>query len=452
MHHLDKEQSVLMDAVVDYAKTRIAMDPPPLDGPRSEEYLKCLYGASITKDGMAGEEILRRFVEGFAPATLSADHPRYFAFVPTAPSKASVMFDLVVSASSICGTSWLEAAGSTFAENEALSWLCGLASLPNGAGGVFVSGGSAANLSGIYAGKFQAAKRMASRPPRFVLLASEGAHSSIKSACDIMDIEVVKVPGDDRDRLTGDALRRAISGLSEEQRQGLFCIVATAGMTNTGVVDDLQSAADVSQEEGLWFHVDGAYGAAALASRSRRHLFLGIERADSMVVDPHKWLFAPYDCAALLYRQPELAAEAHTQKAGYLDDINDVPEWNPGSYAYHLTRRVRGLPFWFSLATYGTQRYEDAIEYTLELADFTADYIRKSEILELAIEPDLSVVVFRRLGWESVDYERWCADLLEKQIAFVLPTTHRGERLMRFCFVNPNTTHEDIKLVLDSMQ
>ena len=452
MHHLDKEQSVLMDAVVDYAKTRIAMDPPPLDGPRSEEYLKSLYGASITKDGLAGEEILRRFVEGFAPATLSADHPRYFAFVPTAPSKASVMFDLVVSASSICGTSWLEAAGSTFAENEALSWLCGLASLPNGAGGVFVSGGSAANLSGIYAGKCQAAKRMAARPPRFVLLASEGAHSSIKSACDIMDIEVVKVLGDDRDRLTGDALRRAISGLSEEQRQGLFCIVSTAGMTNTGVVDDLQSAADVSQEEGLWFHVDGAYGAAALASRSRRHLFLGIERADSMVVDPHKWLFAPYDCAALLYRQPELAAEAHTQKAGYLDDINDVPEWNPGSYAYHLTRRVRGLPFWFSLATYGTQRYEDAIEYTLELADFTADYIRKSDILELAIEPDLSVVVFRRLGWESVDYERWCADLLEKQIAFVLPTTHRGERLMRFCFVNPNTTHEDIKLVLDSMQ
>ena len=451
MHSLDGKTEDLMRAVLDYSRARIGMDPPPLDGPRSESYLEGLYGGNLTEDGIDGHEILRRFVEGYAPATLSADHPRYFAFVPTAPTKASVMFDLIVSASSVCGTSWLEAAGTTFAENEALRWLADLAGLGADAGGVFVSGGSAANLSGIYTGKHQF-KQRTGHLGRFSVLASRGAHSSVKSACDLMDIDVIVVEGDSRERLTGEAVAERISGLSDDVRSGLFGVIATAGMTNTGVVDDLDGIGKVAEEEGLWFHVDGAYGAAALASTTRRHLFNGIERADSMVVDPHKWLFAPYDCAALLYKHPEFAAEAHTQKASYLDDINDVPEWNPASYAYHLTRRVRGLPFWFSLATYGFAKYREAIDYTIGLADWTAEYVRNSDYLELAIDPDLSVVVFRRVGWSSSDYERWCQDLLDRQLAFVLPTTYQGERLMRFCFVNPKTTVEDVRVVLETMK
>ena len=142
---------------------------------------------------------------------------------------------------------------------------------------------------------------------------------------------------------------------------------------------------------------------------------------------------------------------AHTQEAAYLDSVSHEGDWSPYHYAYHLTRRVRGLPFWFSLATYGTRNYTDAIETVLALTRATADEIRRREQLELALDPEISVVVFRRPGWSDEDYTTWCEHLLQEQIAFVLPTTWKGEKLMRFCFVNPNTTIEEVRQVLDTI-
>ena len=152
-------------------------------------------------------------------------------------------------------------------------------------------------------------------------------------------------------------------------------------------------------------HVDGAYGGAALAAPSVRYLFDGIEHADSFIVDPHKWLFAPFDCCALLYRDPELARHAHTQHAGYLDPITTTGEWNPSDYAVQLSRRARGLPFWFSLAVNGTDAYRDAIESTLAVARAGASEIRRRPNVELLVEPELSVLVFRRTGWTAEDYQ-----------------------------------------------
>ena len=144
-------------------------------------------------------------------------------------------------------------------------------------------------------------------------------------------------------------------------------MVATSGTTNFGIVDDLASVSEVCREFGIWFHVDGAYGGAGLAAPSVRHLYAGIEHCDSFIVDPHKWLFAPFDCCALLYREPALARAAHTQHASYLDVLNDAPDWNPTDYSVGLTRRARGLPFWFSLADHGTDAYSEAVERTLEV-------------------------------------------------------------------------------------
>ena len=158
-------------------------------------------------------------------------------------------------------------------------------------------------------------------------------------------------------------------------------------------------AADV----GTWFHVDGAYGGAALAAPSVRRRFDGIEAADSFIVDPHKWLFAPFDSCALLYRDPEIGRHAHTQHAEYLDVLHgedDEHEWNPSDYAHHLSRRARGLPLWFSLATHGTQAYTDAIETTLRVTREGAELVRSAPHLELIVEPELSVVLFRRIGWD----------------------------------------------------
>jgi glutamate/tyrosine decarboxylase-like PLP-dependent enzyme len=204
--------------------------------------------------------------------------------------------------------------------------------------------------------------------------------------------------------------------------------------------------------QNAWLHVDGAYGLAALAAPGKRAAFAGIELADSFIVDPHKWLFAPYDCCALLYRDPALARAAHSQSATYLDVITARNEWNPADYGVQLTRRVRGLPFWFSLAVHGTDAYADAIKMTLGVAQQAAAAIKSRPELELLVNPELTVLVFRRRGWLAPDYDAWSARLLETGRAFVVPTRYQNEPAARMVIINPRTTLSDIEVVLDAMR
>ncbi|MEI2778970.1 MAG: aminotransferase class V-fold PLP-dependent enzyme [Tetrasphaera sp.] len=443
----DSDHDVLGRAILAYAEHRLALHPVPLDAPRTEAELDADVGETITADGIGGLPALNLFTRKLAPACLSTDHPRYLSFIPCAPSDSAAMFDLVVGASSIYAGSWLEGAGAVYAENQALRWIADLAGLPARAGGVFVSGGTIGNLSALVAARHTArAKRPESRP--FRIAATEFAHSSVVSAADVMDAEVVGVPVDADFRMDAQALRTAIIDTGPES---FFAVVATCGTTNFGVVDDLAAVAAVCREFGLWFHVDGAYGGAGLAAPSVRHLYAGIEAADSFIVDPHKWLFAPFDCCALIYREPELARAAHTQRAGYLDVLTEAAEWNPADYSIGLTRRARGLPFWFSLATHGTAAYTEAIEHTLQITRFAAQAINERDHLELVREPDLSVVVFRRVGWEPADYHAWSDRLLADQLGFVVPTTYAGQTLARFAIVNPDTSAADIEAILDTM-
>ena len=449
MHRYTEETGKLAAAIVDAALERIQA-VPPLDGPRSPDALASAAGATVTPGGLGGDEALRVFLEVLAPACISVEFPRFMSFVPAAPTKASVLFDFVVGAVSIYGGSWLEGAGAVYAENQALDWLAGLAGLPEEAGGCFVSGGTAGNLSGLVAARHTAASRRTDRPRRWTVLASDQAHSSVVSAARVMDVELIDLPSTDY-RLTGEGLDEAVAGLDAEQRDGIFAVVGSAGTTNLGVVDDLRGVGERCRSEGWWFHVDAAYGGAALAAPAARPTFDGIDLADSLVIDPHKWLFAPFDVAALLYRDPVLARAAHTQHAGYLEPITSRDEWNPSDYAHHLSRRVRGLPFWFSLATHGTRAYARAVERGLELAREAAERIEAHPDLEKVWGPSLSVVLFRRTGWSPADYRAWSERLLDEGVAFVLPTIHAGETVLRFCFINPETSTDDIDLVLDTL-
>jgi glutamate/tyrosine decarboxylase-like PLP-dependent enzyme len=447
VHRYDEETDRLAQAVLDYARHRLMLDPVPLDGPRTAAELREEVGPTVTPDGLGGAEALRVFAEQLAPACISVDHPRYLAFIPAAPTEASSLFDLVVGASSIYGGTWLEGAGAVHAENEALRWVADLAGLPPEAGGVFVPGASTGNLSALVAARHTAAlARGGERPARWTVAGARTAHSSVKSACDVMDVDFLGVETDDDGRLTGAALDAALEGVD-----GVLAVVATAGTTNLGIVDDLDSVGRVCADRGLWFHVDGAYGGAALAVPEMRPLFAGVERADSFVVDPHKWFFAPFDCAALLYRDPSLARAAHTQKAGYLDVLQDNADWNPTDLAIGLTRRARGLPFWFSLAVHGTRAYTEAVARTLEVARYAAAEIRRRDYLELVHDPQLSVVTFRRVGWTPQRYSTWSDRLLAAQLAFVVPTVHEGETVTRFAIVNPRTSEHDIATILDTM-
>ncbi|HEY7762652.1 MAG TPA: pyridoxal-dependent decarboxylase [Actinomycetota bacterium] len=455
MHRYTAETEALTRAIVAYARGRIA-SPQPLDGSATGDELTRRAGATVTPEGIGGEEALRVWAEVLAPATISTDHPSSMAFVPGAPTKAAVLFDLVVGASSTIAAGWIDGAGAIWAENQALRWIADLAGFPPGAGGVFVSGGSAGNLSALVAARSAAAARLGGRPATgWKIAVAESVHSSVATAARVIDVGVVDVRGDERGRLTGLALRERLDGLDPEEAASVFAVVASAGATNAGTVDDLAGVAEICADRDIWFHVDGAYGGAGLAAPSVRDLFRGIERADSFIVDPHKWLFAPYDCCALVYREPSRAHGVFRQEAGYLDTVNqpeaEWSEWNPADYAYHLSRRARGLPLWFSLATYGTDAYRDAIEQVLALTRETAEEIRSRGELELVMGPALSVVLFRRLGWGAADYEAWWRRLLETQIAFVQPTTWQGEKLARLCFVNPRTTIDHVRAVLGTM-
>jgi glutamate/tyrosine decarboxylase-like PLP-dependent enzyme len=454
MHRHDASAEVLTQAIVRYAVDRVRMDPPPLDGPREPAELRAMAGRTITPKGVGGLEALRIFGDVLAPACISVDHPRFLSFVPAAPTEASILFDLVVGASSIYGGSWMEGGGAVFAENEALRWIADLAGLPEHAGGVFVSGGTAGNLSALVAARWRWRHDAGGHHDRTrgLIVASRGAHSSVTQAARVIDSDVLLVNADEAGRMTGDSLRAAVDGLPEDDRARLFAIVGTAGTTNAGVIDDLAAVADVCEATGAWFHVDGAYGAAALAAPSVRDRFDGIERADSLIVDPHKWLFAPFDVCALLYRDPRVAKAAHTQHAEYLDVLHeDDGDWNASDYAHHLSRRARGLPFWFSLATYGTDAYRDGIETTLRVAHAGAELIRASAHCELVVEPELSVAVFRRVGWAAADYAAWSDKQLADGFAFVVPSAWDGETVLRYCVVNPLTSVDDIAAIIESL-
>ena len=449
IHNFSPEVQALADEILAYSLQRLK-DDPPLDGPRTAEDLFNEVGNTITAKGLGGHEALEVFTNVLAKACISTDHPRNLAFIPSAPTEYSNLFDLVVGASSLYGGSWQEGAGAVFAENQALRWISDLAGLPASAGGVFVQGGTIGNLSALVAARFEARKRYPDNH-KWMIACSKEAHSSIKSAADVMDVGILQVEPDDNYKLQGDTVAKAVDEYHlNNPTHRIFAVVATAGTTNLGVIDDLLGIGNAAKARGIWYHVDGAYGLAALCSPLVKHLFGGVELADSLIVDPHKWLFAPFDACALIYRNPEIAKQAHTQHASYLETLRD-DSWSPADYAIHLTRRVRGLPFWFSLAAHGTDAYTEAMEQTLDVATAAADLVRAHPNLELLMDPELSIVAFTRKGWAATDYQKWSDKLLADQIGFIPPSSDKGQTILRFAIVNPWTKISDIKMILDTL-
>src|SRR5271157_5492659 len=380
MHSVDPTTESMIRSVLAYAENRLRLNPVPLDtGSRDPAELDAALKGLPSAEPHNPDQVLGVYTSVMAPAVISADSPRFLGFIPAAPTKASLLFDMLVSCASIQGISWLEAAGAIHAENTVLRLIADRAGMPETAGGCFVSGGSAGNLSALVVAR-EVAKRKAGPAAagrRWRVAISEDAHSSIINTLRICEMDPLIVRSDDH-RLTGAGLRAAIG--TDGDPGSLAAIVATSGTTNAGIVDDLAGAAAVAREHDLWFHVDGAYGGAGLFAPSVRAAYAGVERADSFVVDPHKWLFAPFDCAALLYREPRLAKAVHTQDASYLDVIHhaDDEAWNPSDYAVHLTRRARGLPLWFSLAVHGTDAYRQAVETVLQTTRDSAELVRRA--------------------------------------------------------------------------
>ena len=343
----------------------------------------------------------------------------------------------------------MEGSGAVYAENQVLEFLASEVGLPNGAGGLFVQGGTLGNLSALVTARevFRANNKV-SPTELLAVICSREAHSSLKAVAKVMNIELIKANVDDQGKLTGASVENALT----EAKNKVFAVVATAGTTNFGIVDRINEIAEVAKQHSLWLHIDGAYGLAGILDPATRDLFAGIENCDSFIVDPHKWLYAPFDACALVYRNPAQARDAHMQKGEYLEALNDSPDHNPADYGFGLTRRVRGLPLWFSMATHGVQAYRDAIALNNQLAQDIAANIRQREYLELVREPELSVVVFERKGWNQAQYDSWSEKLLLSGEAFVLPSSHSGRPNLRFAIINPKTSFEDLSKILDSLE
>lgn len=438
-----------------------------LGATRELPQLAAALDGSIVSGGLGVEEATRRLTDEVLAACLRIDHPTFLAFVPTAPDPLSVRADQAVSAAAVYAGDWVEASGALYAERQVIRLLASRAGLPDTADGTFVSGGTAGTLSALAVARHRwrevdPARRAAMRG---LVLASEEVHSSAAAVCRVMDVQLVTLPVGPDDRLTHAALTAWVDAADAATRERVMAVVATVGTTNSGAIDDLPGVAAVARAHSWWLHVDGAYGLAILLSERLRPLVDGIEHADSLIVDPHKWLFAPYDACALVHRDPQLARAAHGQRAGYLEalgrgggaDGGDGGEVarddriDPSDLALQLTRRPRGLPLWFGLASRGTDHYGRAVEHGVDLAHWTADEVRRSPHLELLVDPVLSVVVLRRRGWDAAAYAAWSTALHASGTGYVVPTVWSGAPALRLCFVNPATTREHVAAILATL-
>ena len=437
---------------LEWAKERTVSGSDPKTTALSAKELREKVGDTITDDGIGPQKALAIF-DTLNKATRSADDPMNFAYIPCAPTRAAVAFDEVVSAANVFGGVWENGAGAIYAENQVIDWIKDKLSWPKEAIGTFVSGGTHGNLSALACARDHAKNKWIKegkypngRPnDGFKLIISKDTHSSVKTIAKVLDIDVLIAETDSKGRMSGDAVLDIIN-----QNEGIFAVVATTGTTNTGSIDDIESIAKVCEQKDIWLHIDGAYGGAGLLAPSVRNLYKGIEKADSFIVDPHKWLFAPYDCCALVYRSPKNVYQTFAQHAEYLDGV-DHSQSNPSDMAVHLSRRTRGLPLWYSLVTYGSKKYTEAIELCIANAKKCASAIKNSDHLDLVMEPTLSIVVFKRKGWQKSDYEKWSHKLAIEGKILCLPSSIDGQTILRLAFLNPNTDIDKaISIVLET--
>lgn len=429
----------LADRATEWMRQRLAASDIGSVG--SRDHLASGLAGAITAEGLGLDDAWRRFTDVIVPNTLGLDSERFLAFIPVSPSVASVWMDALVGTANFSAESWLEAAGAVAAEQQVLDFLCAEAGMPAGAGGCFLSGGSIGNLSALAVARDVAGGR------RLVAVA-DTAHSSVANALALLGLEPLVVPTGPSCRLTAESLRAVV----DDHRGEVAAVVASAGSTNAGVIDDLAGCADVAADLRAWFHVDGAYGLAAMLLPEVRHRFAGIERADSFIVDPHKWLFAPAGSCALVYRDPGLARAVHTQHGPYLDVLHaDDDVINPSDLGFQLTRRASGLPIWFSLALHGVEAHRSGVRAGIELATAMADALDASPVAELVQRPELGVVVFRRNGWGVDEWRAWADRLLRERIAFVAPTTLRGEPIGRLVFMHPRTPSSVVDQLVASL-
>jgi len=440
-----------VDALVEHLTDA---DAPPLRRATPDE-MQARLSAPLSEEAEPLERLLEQLERDVLPFRSRVDHPGFFAFIPGAATWPGALGDFVASACNVYAGSWMESAGPSQLELEVLGWFKDWVGYPAEAAGSLLTGASVANLTALACARERIAGAMSDRLAVYV---SDQGHSSIARGARLLGFrpEQVRVlPTDETSRLRVDLLQAAMDADVNAGREPL-CVVATAGTTNTGAVDPIEELAGLCRERAIWLHVDAAYGGfAALSERGRAALGpLGL--ADSITLDPHKWLYQPFECGALLVRDGTALRSAFEITPDYLRDSAAAGgEVNFGDLGIQLTRSTRALKLWLSLRYFGLNAFRRAIDRTFDLAELARRRIETSDVLELVAPPSLGVVCFRR-RFDGDDGDRLnlrLVALLEASGQGLVSSTRlRGWCAMRMCILNHTTRAEDVERVLDFLE
>jgi glutamate/tyrosine decarboxylase-like PLP-dependent enzyme len=392
--------------------------------------LRAALGGPPPEAGGDPDAALDALFEQVLPFVQLPDHPRFFARIGSPSNYVSVLGDFAATGYNVFTGSWTGGSGPAMVELVVLDWLRALCGMPEGTEGVLVTGGSVASLVGL------AAARTA-RGPGKVYVSPEG-HTSVTRAARLLGLETRML-----DMLTADTVRAAADG-------DAICVAATAGTTSTGAVDPLNELADVCAELGLWLHVDGAYGAPAVLTEPGRAALAGIERADSLVLDPHKWLFQPYEIGCVLVREGALLERTFALSGVYLRDTLGG-EVNFRDRSVQLTRGGRALKLWLSLRVFGLAAFREAVAHGIALAEHAEALLRERPGWEVVSPAQLAIVCFRRDGDDERQTELAAAMAAD---GYGVPsTTEIGGRVaLRMCTINPRTTFDDVRATIERME
>lgn len=397
----------------------------------------------------AVNDIFARLERDVLPNIMNIGHPRFFAFVPGPSNFVSVMADTLASGFNVFNGSWLGGSGAAALELAVIDWFRQWCGFPETAGGLFVSGGSMANLTAIAAARHA---RLDDRAAGAVIYYSDQTHSSVDRALRVIGFrpdQIRRIAPDADFRLPMDELARLVRA---DRIAGLrpFAVIANAGTTNTGAIDPLCDIAAFCRSENLWMHVDGAYGAAAVISSRGREMLSGIELADSLAFDPHKWLFQPIECGCVLLRDAALLQSAYRILPEYLADVHrNAEEMNPCDYGIQLTRGFRALKVWMSIEYFGMDAFRAAVERGFELAEFAEAKLRRMSQWEIVTPAQMAIVTFRRRGADESFYPRIHDAMLGDGFALATSTVLHGRTALRLCTINPRTSEQDIARTLD---
>jgi aromatic-L-amino-acid decarboxylase len=434
--------------VVDLLVDRLLEDGPPLRRATPSEMRERLGGPPPAK-AQPLEDVLARLEHDVLPFRSRVDHPRFLAFIPGSGTWPGALADFVASACNVYAGSWMESAGPSQIELEVLDWFKDWVGYPAEAAGSLTSGGSAANMTALACAREARAGAMRDD---LVLYVSDQAHSSVARAARLLGFrpnQVRVLPTNERLRLQPETLAGAIAADLRAGRSPLT-VIANAGSTNTGAVDPLRELAEVCGRHEVWLHVDAAYGGFAILSERGRAELAGLELADSLTLDPHKWLYQPFECGCVLVREGALLRSAFELTPDYLSDARAAgEETNFGDLGLQLTRTTRALKVWVSLQAFGLDAFRAAIDRSLDLAEHAAKRVEESDALELLAPPALGIVCFRRVG---VDNAALAAALEASGIGLVSSTRLHGEFALRLCILNHTTAQEDVDTVLDFLE